>query len=176
MPATIIGKESLLRPTDAEGKENLFFKLANYADLRGVKPTVKGDIAYISGITDYSAFNLKVVLAVVAAGAEVQGYPVWIEATAEAMKEQVPDYVDADQPTWEDWKDDFHHPTQFEGNANFYIPSDSKGPHLPGSILARLNSDGYKMHTIPQMKNMALPEEEQKEEEGGLDVVLNINL
>lgn len=160
MAVTITGPHYLIKPTLPNGSANPLFGLAAYLAIRAtgrdnnINVDVAGDVATITGITDVAAIDLTTLSALVAAGAEISGYPVFIKIAEADAGDDVPAYlpssVDAEATphTWETWHDGSHEPALIEGFL--YVPGNAWGEELPGSIVAQLIAGGFDVLTLAE--------------------------
>lgn len=162
MSITITGPHDLIKPLLANGQPNQLFGLAAYLAVRAtgkdndINVDVVNNQARITGITDVSALDVTTIGALVAAGAEVQGWPVWIALDDDGLAEQVPNYVpnhsdEQDAPrTWAEWHDESHAIMTIDGTH--YVPGNAWGSELLGSVIVALASGGFTIKTLPQMQ------------------------
>jgi len=154
MPTYIIGPKALLLPSLPNGDPNPLWDLLNYADIAGVKTTVEGETASLGPMSDFSVMTVTTVLGVVQSGADVDGYPAWIEVDPTT---NVPDYIDTreDQSeplTWNDWLDANHTVTVIADKS--YVPTDGAGSHLLGSKLYQLVAGGFTLKSQSAMRQL----------------------
>lgn len=152
MPTYIVGPKELLRPKLQNGDPNPLWDLLNYADIAGINTVIDGDIATLGPMSDYSVLDLTTVLGVVQFGANVVGYPAWVQVDPTT---QVPAYLDerddkTDPLTWNDWMSDTHSATVVADLS--YVPTDGTGSHLKGDVLAQLVADGLTVKSLPEMQ------------------------
>lgn len=164
MSVTITGPQFLIEPQLPNGQPNQLFSLAAYLAVRatGHDNDINVDVingqARITGISDVDAIRLPTLQALVAAGAEVEGYPVWIERTAAQMDAAVPEYLpnakdkedDKQTRKWSAWNDGKHSPYQAAGKS--YVPGNSWGDELKGSVISQLIAASVPLKTLSEMR------------------------
>ena len=162
MSVTIRGAAALIEPQLPNGQPNPLFGLAAYLAVRAtgrdndINVDVVNGEAVISGITDVDSIKLTTLQGLVAYGAEVYGYQVWIERTAEQMAAEVPAYLpnrldDSEAVRkWSDWHDDSHEPMTI-GDVT-YVPGDAFSQEIPGSVIAQLLANGVTVKTLSEMR------------------------
>lgn len=162
MAVTITGPHTIIKPLLPNGQANPLFGLAAYLAVRAtgkdndINVDVTGDVARVTGITDVGALDITTIGALVAAGAEVSGWPVWIALDDDGLAENVPDYVpnhadDQEAPrTWAEWHDASHEIKTIDGTH--YVPGNAWGDELPGSVAVALAQGGFTLKTLDQMR------------------------
>lgn len=149
---SIEGPRALLLPLVGD-QANPLYALVAYCSFVGLKFVVDPNTgrARVDGITDLSMLTVLTVLGCVQAGAEVHGYPAWIEIPEAQLSQAVPAFVPgAEGKTWATWGNGSHSPTVKGGRA--YIAGGSMGDELLGSTLAQLYGAGYVLRTLPEMR------------------------
>ena len=113
----------LLAFTDKEFKPFL-----DYLSYIGSEIDLTGDVASLTGITDYELFTVDKVVSLAALGGEIEGYPVWVEV--DDLDTDAPDTVGGGK-----WSEVQSKPREL--NGKFYVR-----PSVTGSQIIQLLADG----------------------------------
>jgi hypothetical protein len=136
----------------------LVFNEALWTLLRGgrVKVNESTGEAVVDLVDDLSDFGLPEVQAVVAAGAEVHHYPIWVELDTTTIKDTVPAGTPGgtdskgDPVTWEQWAKDTA--ITDDGDKRYVGGQSGTGVDLTGSEIVALIGKGVAVKTLPEMQ------------------------
>lgn len=138
--------------------------------LSNLRRRVAGDQAYWEDIdpmapATYMLLTHDVLRAVVSAGGEIEGLPLWFHVPAAQADDAVPDMLpnnvitdgagNATPVTWRNWHDATHEVVELPDSGDLLVPSNAWGEELPASVaIAAADAAGVTLKNVLEYKSV----------------------